>query len=356
MEHIKNIEIQNFKSIKHCVIDGCKRINVFVGAPNVGKSNILEGMSLFGFLDFGVSEQSTLNKLTRISNFKQLFFNGLRDKDVSISINENLNLEILGNSALNLIYSAVEELPNPRPIVTSTWADYPRRTKIGDVHFTEINNKGNYVKNLVFSFLNKVYPIRKYIFEKSYINKKFETENFNLVAPFGQNLSEVVFSNSIIKSQVIDLIKMFNLKVVFHEDEKTIDILKELSDSSFIYLDYHLLADTLQRLIFHLAAIKSNKNCVLLLEEPEAQMYPPYISKLTGEIIADENNNQFFIATHSPYVLNDLMEDAKDDLAIYIVYESEGETKVQRMDNQEINDAYQFGSDFFMNIPNFIKA
>jgi AAA15 family ATPase/GTPase len=46
MEHIKHIEIQNFKSIKHCIIDGCKRINVFVGPPNVGKSNILEAMGL----------------------------------------------------------------------------------------------------------------------------------------------------------------------------------------------------------------------------------------------------------------------------------------------------------------------
>ena len=42
MNHIENIEIKNFKSIRHQKIEGCKRINVFVGPPNVGKSNVLE--------------------------------------------------------------------------------------------------------------------------------------------------------------------------------------------------------------------------------------------------------------------------------------------------------------------------
>jgi recombinational DNA repair ATPase RecF len=41
------VEIKNFKSIKDLHLD-CKRVNVFIGKPNVGKSNILEGLGLFG--------------------------------------------------------------------------------------------------------------------------------------------------------------------------------------------------------------------------------------------------------------------------------------------------------------------
>ena len=59
MSHIKNIEIKNFKSIRHAKIEDCKRVNVFIGYPNVGKSNILEALSLysinennFNFCDF----------------------------------------------------------------------------------------------------------------------------------------------------------------------------------------------------------------------------------------------------------------------------------------------------------------
>ena len=47
---IKNLEIENFKSIKHLKLD-CKRINLFIGEPNTGKSNILES---FGILSFGL--------------------------------------------------------------------------------------------------------------------------------------------------------------------------------------------------------------------------------------------------------------------------------------------------------------
>ena len=49
-QHIQNIEISNFKSIKDLKIDGCKKINIFAGKPNAGKSNILEALSVFDLL------------------------------------------------------------------------------------------------------------------------------------------------------------------------------------------------------------------------------------------------------------------------------------------------------------------
>ncbi len=45
---ISDIEIKNFKSIKKVELNNCSRINVFIGKPNVGKSNILEALGLFG--------------------------------------------------------------------------------------------------------------------------------------------------------------------------------------------------------------------------------------------------------------------------------------------------------------------
>ena len=46
---IKNLEIKNFKSIKHLKLD-CKRINLFIGEPNTGKSNILETLGILSHL------------------------------------------------------------------------------------------------------------------------------------------------------------------------------------------------------------------------------------------------------------------------------------------------------------------
>ena len=44
---ISHVHINNFKSIKDVTLNDCRRINLFIGKPNVGKSNLLEAMSLF---------------------------------------------------------------------------------------------------------------------------------------------------------------------------------------------------------------------------------------------------------------------------------------------------------------------
>ena len=44
---IKHLRIQNFKSIKDVTMKP-RRVNIVIGKPNVGKSNILEAMSLLG--------------------------------------------------------------------------------------------------------------------------------------------------------------------------------------------------------------------------------------------------------------------------------------------------------------------
>ena len=57
--HIKSLEIKNFKSIKKLSAD-CSRINIFIGEPNSGKSNILEALSLFSvpYIEKGTMRRS----------------------------------------------------------------------------------------------------------------------------------------------------------------------------------------------------------------------------------------------------------------------------------------------------------
>jgi hypothetical protein len=54
-------------------------------------------------------------------------------------------------------------------------------------------------------------------------------------------------------------------------------------------------------------------------------------------------------------VLNDFIENAKEDVAVFIVeYENEiGETIISKMSDEEIHEAYQFGYDFFLNLKQF---
>ena len=70
MEKIKHIEITNFISIKHLEVNDCNKINVFIGKPNAGKSNILEALGLFQILQLGDID---LREFFRIEAYRNLF-------------------------------------------------------------------------------------------------------------------------------------------------------------------------------------------------------------------------------------------------------------------------------------------
>ena len=44
--HISNLDITNFRGIKHLQIDDLKMVNIFLGKNNVGKTSILEAVLL----------------------------------------------------------------------------------------------------------------------------------------------------------------------------------------------------------------------------------------------------------------------------------------------------------------------
>src|SRR3972149_5291719 len=49
---LNHFGIKNFKSIKNLELN-CKRINIFIGEPNTGKSNILEAIGLLSHISYG---------------------------------------------------------------------------------------------------------------------------------------------------------------------------------------------------------------------------------------------------------------------------------------------------------------
>ncbi|MEP6583819.1 MAG: AAA family ATPase [Ginsengibacter sp.] len=345
MQKIDNIEIKNFKSIRSQKIEGCKRVNVFIGYPNVGKSNILEAIGLFSsFLQN--SENFKFSDICRIKNFSELFFNKDYREATNIIINNNLLLELIITQS------------NDLAIRIATTFDHDGNADRDSIYSSEINNDNFTYKTSIESsesnYKRIVGTIRKYEFKSN--GKINQRRPFTLGIPFGDNLLDILQRDSTLRQQVANLFDEYNLKLFLDGEE--IKFLKFLNDGTGVSISYHLVADTLRRLIFYKAAIQNNTDSILLFEEPEAHMFPPYISKFTSDLIHDENNNQFFITTHSPFVLNDLIDNLKsDELSIYIVtYKKEtGETILNRMSEEDIHEAYQFGYDFFMNLDKFIS-
>ncbi|MBK7939541.1 MAG: AAA family ATPase [Lewinellaceae bacterium] len=80
---IKNIRVQNFKSLKDVSLE-CERINLFVGKPNVGKSNLLEAIALLG-LNYDEGIRTGMKKSVRYEQMADLFYDqNIRDEEVIV--------------------------------------------------------------------------------------------------------------------------------------------------------------------------------------------------------------------------------------------------------------------------------
>src|SRR5580698_7030354 len=81
---INKVSIKNFKSLKDIKIS-TRRINLVIGEPNTGKSNLLEALSLFSR---GVISDYINKDVIRYETIGNLFF----DNDVSSKIEINVDL------------------------------------------------------------------------------------------------------------------------------------------------------------------------------------------------------------------------------------------------------------------------
>ncbi len=322
------IDIYNFKSIRNCSINDLKRINLFIGRPNVGKSNLIEALSMFSIPFLAENRSKKLNSLIRVENESELFYNGEGSKPSFIKTNIGLcemhyhpkeGLRIMLNTRDNDSFYQVDEnitIRNLKPIRSEA--------------------------NL---------PIKRYQFTTQVRYKSSHAKY--LIPPSGSNLLSIIEKYPIFKKQVVELFREYNLEIAFDRASQTIKVIQQKERNEIFLIPYNSIADTLQRIIFYKAAIISNNDSVLLFEEPEAHSFPPYMSHLTQEMIY-KKDNQFFVATHSPFILNDLLENAGKDLAVFIVNYKDNQTVINGLSESQLHDIFQNGVDLFTNNESFV--
>ena len=78
---------------------------------------------------------------------------------------------------------------------------------------------------------------------------------------------------------------------------------------------------------------------ILMLDEPEAFLHPPQ-AKLIGELIANERSSraQLFVATHSPDVLNGLLNVASDHLRVLRIRREGNVNYVKELDKERAKE------------------
>lgn len=382
---INQLEIENFKSIKHQKIK-CKRINVFIGKPNVGKSNILEAVSLLGGynsepvllhpgFDQSTEKSKIFNEYVRYEEFNNLFYD--KDRSLNIKIDSNLGYffsRYHQNSIAqyDLVFGHDEEMLNFFTADRNNYSIASLKEDFTDKYLTitrEINSmiapewviKPMYITVGDGGRLTGVAPqkqnsfignIKRYEFKK---NEKLDNDvSIFLNPPHGNNVFRMLEVFPKLYDEIAGLFEEYGLELVLDSVSNKLKLMIQKKIGRKVYqIPYSLCADTLQRYIFHLLAVKTNNKSVLILEEPESHSFPPYISAIADEIVEDKNN-QYFIATHSPYLLSEFIEKCdKDELALFICNYKDYQTTMRELTREEISNIKSEDIDLFYNLPAF---
>ena len=339
MDHfIDHIEIKNFKSIRHLNVDGFKRINLFIGRPNVGKSNILEALSMFS-LPYVWEGSKKLTDLVRLENSREIFYNVDLDNGTGVGLKQtNGNIRECHISYNREISSLMIRILDV--VVRDKHKSNSTR------YFFSTDGKLQLKKKSKEVMTNMRDTVKKYDFRVS--SKPQETEHSFLQSPFGSNLLYVLELMPELRKEYAQWFRQYGLRLVLDTATQSLKVQKDKSEDEVFQLPYSSVADTLQRIIFYKTAVASNQNSVLLFEEPEAHAYPPYIVEFTQEVIRSLTN-QFFVVTHSPLIVEEFLTDAIDDLGIFLVDFKDGQTSVRPLTTDEIYEVRKYGIDLFFN-------
>jgi len=316
---IKRLEITNFKSIRHLILE-CRRVNLLIGEPNTGKSNILEALGIFS------SPYGRLENFVRFKSLSDLFHDENLNENIEITA-DNRNLEI-------------------------KFEDLKFKGECYEGERSLFSFEYSYEGGISFSHSEKDSPFKFYRFA---VLREFPRREAGLLLPpSGENLLSVLMSSKDLRKMVADIFKRYKLRVVLKPQENRIEVQKEVDDIIISY-PYFLVSDTLQRVIFHLVAVEINSDSIISFEEPEAHAFP-YYTKFLAERIAMDSDNQYFITTHNPYFLLSVLEKApRDEIAIFVTYLEGYETKVKPLSDEDKREILESEMDAFFNIDRFIE-
>ncbi len=319
---ITKLSVSNFKSVRQLDIE-CKKVNLFIGEPNTGKSNILEAL---GLLSWSARPfDNVLTDYVRLQITPDIFYDRLLD--------DAINIAVAGEPSAGVRVSFEND--------KFQFRGEPDSSSFLTIDSEGLRGGGAYQKSRSIKF-----------FRFKDLQTFDDKEVGSLKPPNGANLFSVVFSSKVLRDSMEEFFRKYELKLLMRQNERVFELVKQ-ADGPLITYPYVLASDTLRRIIFYTVAMASNKNSILIFEEPESHAFP-YYTKHLGERIALDQTNQFFIATHNPYLLSAIIEKArKEDVQVLITYFKDFQTRVKPLAADQLSELME--ADPFFNLDRFIE-
>ena len=324
---IETLEIHNFKSIKELSLP-CKRFNLFIGEPGAGKSNLLEALGLLSFIESRQYDPDiALDGFVRHERTANLFHNGDTANPLSIRG---------GAAAVELACHA---------------GQYRGLYHHSDGTTAALCGDDRTLREVAPIAAESRPPVRFY---RDPARTDFRESDCDfLLPPAGRNFLSLLAREGELRYWVNLPFRPYNLSLELAQQQKQLKI--KSCDGDGAAVPYSLAPETLRRMAFYIAAIDSNRNAALVFEEPEVHSFPGDAAFLAEAIALEDNLNQYFITTHSPYFLMTLLGKAQQEqLSVNLVYGDKGQTRVKTLPQETLPELYEV--DIFSNIELYLAA
>jgi len=333
---LANVQIQNFKSIRDLSFEA-RRVNLFIGEPNTGKTNILEALAL---LSEGVHGPSEFKDVFRFRSVADLFTDQQVTNPVTVATSECRC--ILSFDGQNFQFVAKRPQSGEQEPLT-------------ELNMHQVEQEQRYILTQTgpqTSWVNLQYGIKYYQFKPG-AAKTQAIGSFQ--PPFGANLTSILYTNKSLRRHVSDLFRTRNFSLEIRPVENELRIAKTIDDELFSF-PYDTISETWKRLVFYMAVLETNQNSTILLDEPEANTFPLYTAYFAERIALDESN-QFFLTTHNPYILGSIVgKTPVKDLAVFVATMENFCTQIRLVPVDGLSKILDYGPDAFLNLEKVLEA
>lgn len=322
---ITNVEIRNFKSVRSLSFEP-KRVTLFIGEPNTGKTNIIEALAL---LSEGVHAPAVFQEVFRIRSVVDLF----TDQQVANPISV-----ITSGPRCALSFKGPEF-----KFVASPFDDRSIAPRIVVISQTGQPSEA----------IQLPWGIGYYRFKSS---ASTSSPAYGVLQPpFAENLTAVLYSNRGLRRRVTDLFRTRNFSLEIRPVEMELRITKTVEEELYSF-PYESISETWRRLVFYMAVLETNQNATILLDEPEANTFPFYTSYL-AERIALDASNQFILTTHNPYVLSSIVSKTPaKDVAVFVAGMEGFHTTLKPVPMTGLARILDYGPEAFLNLDKLVEA
>lgn len=128
-------------------------------------------------------------------------------------------------------------------------------------------------------------------------------------------------------------------------------------DGMFFFFNAVQGSKKFERMVLHYLQTDHNE---LFLEEPEDNLFPQtqcqLVDWLLDKVSGSRKKEMLFVATHSPYVLNQFIKDNPKDFKLFITHsvQEEGKYTVTQLPESDVRDIYENGVDLFFNFESYL--